>query len=225
MEDRSIVPVGACRIRNREPRIALLLAIVCACGAALAQIPAAPQPQRAAAQAPLQDAKKLIDGGKFQEAAGLLKGYLQTEHGSAAAHEMLAYSELRMDDAKDSLQQYTLAAATAHPSAVDLQNVAEDYVLLGDMTDAEHWAVVSVQTNNRDPDGWYVLGRIRFTLQRFQEAAKCFQSSLAFLARSVKAENNLGLSYEGLNRTEDAIAAYRQAIAWQQDESHNWSGM
>lgn len=225
MEDRSIVPVGAGRIRNREPRIALLLAIVCACGAALAQIPAAPQPQGSAAQAPLQDAKKLIDGGKFQEAAGLLKGYLQTERGSAAAHEMLAYSELRMDDAKDSLQQYTLAAAIAHPSAVDLQNVAEDYVLLGDMTDAEHWAVVSVQTNNRDPDGWYVLGRIRFTLQRFQEAAKCFQSSLAFLARSVKAENNLGLSYEGLNRTEDAIAAYRQAIAWQQDESHNWSGM
>ena len=220
MEDRYFVPGDACRIRYRESWVTLLMTIVCACGAATAQIPAAPQPQGVVAQAPLQDAKKLIDAGKFQQAATLLKGYLQTERGSVAAHEMLAYSELRMDDAKDSLQQYTLAAAIAHPSAVDLQNVAKDYVLLGDMADAEHWAVVSVQADERDPDGWYVLGRIRFTLQRFQEAANCFQRSLVLSPRSVKAENNLGLSYEGLNRTEDAIAAYQQAIRWQQDESH-----
>ena len=220
MEDRDFAPGGACRIRYRRLGLGLVLGVACVCGAAWAQIPSTPQPQGAVAQAPLQDAKKLIDAGKFQQAATLLKGYLQTEHGSAAAHEMLAYSELRMNDAKESLQQYTLAAAIAHPSAVDLQNVAKDYVLLGDMTDAEHWAGVAVQADERDPDGWYVLGRIRFTLQRFQEAANCFQRSLMLLPKSVKAEDNLGLSYEGLNRTEDAIAAYRQAIAWQQDAPH-----
>jgi Flp pilus assembly protein TadD len=36
----------------------------------------------------------------------------------------------------------------------------------------------------------------------------------------VKAENNLGLSYEGLNRTEDAMTAYRNAIKWQQGNPH-----
>jgi Flp pilus assembly protein TadD len=30
----------------------------------------------------------------------------------------------------------------------------------------------------------------------------------------VKAEDNLGLSYEALGRTEEAMAAYRTAISW-----------
>ena len=212
---------GVRRVLGRGAREVLLVGLLCGSGRVWAQvIPAAPQPQGVAAEAPLRDARKLIDAGEFQQAATLLKGYLQTEKGSAAAHELLAYSELRLNDAKDSLEEYTRAAAITHPSAEDLQNVAKDYVLLGDMKDAEHWALVAVQMDERDAEGWYVLGRIRFTLQRFQEAAACFERSLVLLPRSVKAENNLGLSYEGLNRTDDAIAAYRQAIAWQEGVEH-----
>jgi Flp pilus assembly protein TadD len=40
------------------------------------------------------------------------------------------------------------------------------------------------------------------------------------LPHNVKAENNLGLAYEGLNKIDDAVAAYRQAIAWQQKDGH-----
>jgi Flp pilus assembly protein TadD len=212
---------GGKKLRCR--RLARLLwmgALSAAGGWMVAQVPAAPQPQGAVAQKPLEDARKLMEAGDFKQAATLLKGYLQTDMRSAAAHEMLAYSDLRLNDAKDSLQEYTSAAAIEHPRAVDLQNVAKDYVLLGDMTDAEHWAKASVQMDERDPEGWYELGRIRFTLQRFQEAVDCFERSLVLLPRSVKAENNLGLSYEGLNRTEDAVAAYRKAIAWQQNQTH-----
>src|SRR5438445_9061956 len=36
--------------------------------------------------------------------------------------------------------------------------------------------------------------------------------------KNVKAEDNLGLSYAALGHTEDAIAAYRQAMAWQEHE-------
>lgn len=209
------------RFRPGGVRRVLVVCLLCGAAGMGAQVIAvAPQPQGAAAGVPLQEARKLIDAGQYEQAATLLKGYLQTENGSAAAHELLAFSEMRLDDAKGSLEEYTRAAAIAHPSAVDLQNVAKDYVLLGDMKDAEHWAVVSLQMDDRDAEGWYVLGRIRFTLQRFQESVECFERSLALLPRSVKAENNLGLSYEGLNRTEDAIAAYRQAIAWQEGEEH-----
>ena len=35
----------------------------------------------------------------------------------------------------------------------------------------------------------------------------------------MKAEDNLGLSYEGLNRIDEAVAAYRTAIAWQADST------
>jgi len=158
--------------------------------------------------------------GDFKGAAQVLKQSIAGGAGSSAAHEMLAYSYLRLDDPRQSLEEYTKAAAMERPSALDLQNVAKDYVLLGDTASAEHWMMVSVQMNDRDPEAWYGLGRIRFTLQRFQEAADCFQRSLVLLPRNVKAENNLGLAYEGLNRTDDAIAAYRQAIAWQQKDEH-----
>jgi Flp pilus assembly protein TadD len=220
MKDRHRGSNNAHRVIRAGSTWALLSGLLCWCVMGLAQIPGAPQPTAAAAHAQIQESQKLIDAGKFSEAAIVLKSVLQGERGSAAAHEMLAYVDLRLGDAKSSLEEYTRAAAIAQPRATDLQNVAKDYVLLGDTNDAEHWAVASVQMDGHDPEGWYVLGRIRFSMQRFQDAVDCFQRSLVLLPRSVKAENNLGLSYEGLNRTDDAVAAYRQAIAWQKDDAH-----
>jgi Flp pilus assembly protein TadD len=193
-------------------------------GALPAQIPDAPKPEVPAAvgSAPssLDEAHRLIDAGDFKSAKGVLTKYLSGDDKSAEAHALLALTLQRLDDPKGSLVEYTKSAAIQRPSAFDLENVAKDYVLLGDTASAEHWAKVATEMDTRDPEAWYVLGRIRFTLQRFQEAADCFQRSLALLPRSVKAENNLGLSYEGLNRTDEAVAAYRQAIAWQQNDLH-----
>ncbi len=184
------------------------------------QVPDAPKPQSASRHATLAEARGLIGAGKFQQAKAVLGNYLSQNDKSAKAHALLALTLQRLDDPKGSLTEYTKLAAIERPSAVDLENVAKDYVLLGDMASAEHWAKVATELDPRDPEAWYALGRIRFTAQRFQEAADCFSHSLALLPRSVKAENNLGLSYEGLNRQDDAVAAYRQAIAWQQDDPH-----
>ena len=184
------------------------------------QVPDAPKPQIAAGHATLAEARSLIEAGKFQQAKAELGDYLSRDDKSAEAHALLAVTLQQLDDPKGSLVEYTKSAAIQRPSSVDLENVAKDYVLLGDMASAEHWAKVATELDPRDPEAWYALGRIRFTAQRFQEAADCFARSLALAPRSVKAENNLGLSYEGLNRQDDAIAAYRQAIAWQQNEPH-----
>jgi len=189
--------------------------------AALAgQVPDAPAPQGAAASASLADARSLIAAGKYLQAKIALDGYLGHDGNSAEAHAMLALTLQHLDDPKDSLVEYTKSAAIQRPSAFDLENVAKDYVLLGDLANAEHWAKVATDLDPHDPEAWYALGRIRFTMQHFQESADCFQRSLALDPRSVKAENNLGLSYEGLNRQDDAVAAYRQAIAWQQTDPH-----
>jgi Flp pilus assembly protein TadD len=114
---------------------------MCAAATLFAQVPATPQPQGITAQVPLQEAKGQMAAGDFKQAAALLNQLLATDPGSAAAHEMLAYSYLRLDDPQHSLLEYTKAAAIEHPSAVDLQNVAKDYVLLGDTTSAEHCMV------------------------------------------------------------------------------------
>jgi Flp pilus assembly protein TadD len=199
--------------------IAFALALCC-WKPVFAQVPDTPSPQAGAAGSSLQAAQTLMDAGEFQQAASALRVYLQREQGSATAHSMLAYCMLRMDDPKDSLTEYTRSAAIQRPKATDLQNVAKDYTLLNDLPDADYWMTLAVQMDSKDPEGWYGLGRIRYTQQRFQDAANCFERALVFAPHSVKAENNLGLSYEGLNRTEDAMIAYRHAIQWQQGDPH-----
>jgi Flp pilus assembly protein TadD len=60
------------------------------------------------------------------------------------------------------------------------------------------------------------MGRTKYNENRFDEAVSAFQKCLALKPQDVKAEDNLGLSYEGLNQIEEAMAAYRTAIAWQE---------
>jgi Tfp pilus assembly protein PilF len=184
------------------------------------QIPDMPVPQAEAAGSTLQRIQKLMDAGEFKQAAADLGSFLKIDQNSAKAHAMLAYCMLRMDDPKGSLAEYTRSATLARPDSTDLQNVAKDYALLNDIPDADHWMTLAVRMDPKDAEAWYGLGRIRYTQQRFQEAADCFERALVLDPRSVKAENNLGLSYEGLNRTDDATSAYRNAIKWQQGSEH-----
>jgi len=179
-----------------------------------------PAAQVEAAGSTLQGIQKLIDAGEFKQAASTLGTFLKSDQDSAKAHAMLAYCMLRMDDPKGSLAEYTRSAALARPDSADLQNVAKDYALLNDIPDADHWMTLAVRMDPKDAEAWYGLGRIRYTQQRFQDAADCFERALVLDPHSVKAENNLGLSYEGLNRTDDATAAYRNAIKWQQGSEH-----
>jgi Flp pilus assembly protein TadD len=163
----------------------------------------------------LTEARKLMAAGNFKEAEKALRAFLELDPTAAQARYLLAYALLRQNKPRDSLEEYTRAAALRTPNAEQLREVGQDYVLLSDYPDAGNWLLRSIELNGADPEGWYSLGRLRYTEQKFGEAADCFKRALALAPGSVKAENNLGLAYEGLNRTDDAVAAYRQAIAWQ----------
>jgi Flp pilus assembly protein TadD len=163
----------------------------------------------------LADARSLMAAGNFKGAESALRAYLLTEPRSGDARYLLAYTLLRQNNPKGSLEEYTRAAALQAPTAEQLREVGQDYVLLNDTADADKWILRSVEMNGADPEGWYSLGRLRYTEQRFGDALECFNKAIALAPGSVKVENNLGLAYEGLNRTDDAVMAYRQAIAWQ----------
>jgi Flp pilus assembly protein TadD len=171
----------------------------------------------------LDDAKQLIAAGEFRQAEVLLRAYLGADERSGSGRFLLAYVLLRLNEPKESLAEYTHAAHLQRPSAEDLKNVALDYVLLEDYGDAEKWMKRSVEMNEKDPDAWYGLGRILYTKQRFQEAVNCFEKTVALDPTSVKAEDNLGLAYEGLNRTEDALKSYRAALALEQSSKESSS--
>lgn len=173
---------------------------------------------------PLSEARALVDAGKLTDAEKLVRGYLEIHKNSADGHYLLGYVLFKKLDAKASLAEYTEAARYRRPTAHDLEVVGGDYVLLHDYPDADKWFTQSVEW---DPANWqalYYLGRTKYNENRFEEAAQIFSRCLASEPRSVKAEDNLGLSLEALGRTEEAITAYRNAISWEAGSSVPDSG-
>jgi Flp pilus assembly protein TadD len=193
----------------------------------------------------LAEAKLLADTGKASEAERVVRQYLEKNKNSAEGHFLLGYilfrevqesagmksgtggaayaekiadgadTSIRDSKARASLAEYTEGAKYRDPSALDLKIVALDYVLLGDYTNADHWLTRSVEWNPKDSESWYYLGRTKYNENRFAEAIRAFEKCLQLDPKNVKAEDNLGLSYAGLGRNEEAATAYENAIAWQ----------
>ncbi|MBV9760522.1 MAG: tetratricopeptide repeat protein [Acidobacteriaceae bacterium] len=164
---------------------------------------------------PLSEARSLVQAGKLAQAEEATRSYLDLHKNSADAHYLLGYILFKRLNAKGSLAEYTEAARYRRPTAKDLEVVAGDYVLLHDYPDADKWFTQSLSW---DPTNWqalYYLGRTKYNENRFDEAVTIFLKCLQSEPKSVKAEDNLGLSLEALGRTEEAIAAYRNAISWE----------
>lgn len=165
----------------------------------------------------LADANRAFRASRWDEAERLLRAYLVGQSDSVEAHYLLASTLFHEDRPTDSLAEYTIAARLRRPGAEDLKNVAFDYVLAHDYQDADKWMTAAVRLAPESGDAWYSLGRIRYTEEKFDGAVEAFQEALKRMPQSVKAENNLGLAYEGHYEPEKAMAAYREAIEWQKD--------
>lgn len=196
----------------------------------------------ARAHTDLARAKSLTDAGKTEDAERELRQYLLARPQSAEGHFLLGYilfreiqqsanadtdcsetpngscdSPVRETKAKASLAEYTEGAKYSKPSASDLKIISLDYVLLADYSDAEKWLTTMLEWTPNDAEGWYYLGRTKYNENQFQAAARAFEQSLRLDPKNVKAEDNLGLCYAALGRSDDAAAAYRNAIGWQED--------
>lgn len=159
----------------------------------------------------------LLDSSRFPEAEKALREYIGKDPSSADAHFLLGYALFREQRAKESLAELTEGAKYRRPQASDLKIVAADYVLLGDFPDADKWLTMVTQEMPNDAGAWYLLGRTKYNENRFEESIKCFEQTLLLRANDIKAENNLGLSYHGLNNIDEAKKAFETAIAWQKD--------
>lgn len=164
---------------------------------------------------PLAEARALLELGKPAEAEQVVRGYLQRHRSSAEGYFLLGYVLFKQQKARDSLAAYTEGAKYRRPNAYDLEVVGADYVLLGDYADADKWFSKSVEWEPGNQQAIYYLGRAKYNENRFEEAIDAFRRCLNLDPKDVKAEDNLGLSYQGLGRNEEAAAAFRQAIAWQ----------
>ncbi|GGG62954.1 tetratricopeptide repeat protein [Edaphobacter dinghuensis] len=177
----------------------------------------AQQPLAQSADDPLTQARAFLQAGDLAKANTTLTSYLTEHINSAEAHFLLGYTLFLQQKPAQSLEQYTTGARSQRPSPTDLKIVSFDYVLLGDYTDADKWLSMVVAETPQDGHAWYLLGRAKYNENRFADAIDSFTHALRLNPHDVKSENNLGLSYEGLNRIEDARKAYTMAIQWQQD--------
>ena len=203
----------------RRSAVLGLGAVVCLSAVLHAQQPAnAVSPGLSSPSPPdheLADAQNLLDGGKLPAAEAALRAYLRGHETSPQGRYLLAFVLFREDRPAASLAEYTHAATLQKPTPEQLKFVAYDYVLAHDYPDADKWLTRAVASDPADSDLWYSLGRIKFNENSIAAAANCFEKALALSPRLVKAENNLGLTYEALNQMDKAAAAYRTAIGWQ----------
>lgn len=193
---------------------------------------------------PVAEARLLVERGHLDQAERILRDYLQVRENSADAHYLLGYiyfqqiheqlqppstpqsnppgpetvdPHFREAKATDSLAELRQAAKYRDPGPFDMKVAALDYILLKDYPNADKWLTHSLESNPDDSDGWYYLGRTKYKENRFAEAAEAFRRFLKLVPGSVKGEDNLGLAYQGLGRTDDAIRAYSAAIRGQKD--------
>jgi tetratricopeptide (TPR) repeat protein len=168
---------------------------------------------------PLASARALVQRGSFADAERSVREYLAAHKTSATGHFLLGYILFKEVKPEASLAEYTKGAKYRIPSAFELKIVALDYVLLRNYADADKWLTRAVEQDPNDADTWYYLGRAKYNENRFAEAVNAFQQCLTLDPKNVKAEDNLGLSYVGLDRNDEALTAYKNAIAWQSGAS------
>lgn len=161
----------------------------------------------------------LIEQRKYDAAADRIQAYLHEHPDSASAHFLLGYALYRESKPRESLAEYTAGARTSKPAANDLAVVAMDYILLRDYADADKWLSEAVEWSPNNELYCYYLGRTKYAENRFQEAIGEFHRCLTLTPRDVRAEYNLGLAYEGLGQEDQAAAAYRTAIDWEEAAS------
>jgi tetratricopeptide (TPR) repeat protein len=125
---------------------------------------------------------------------------------------LVAYRDTKV---KESLAEYTAGAKYHDPNSFDLKIVALDYMLLKDYIEADHWLTRSLQGDPRDAQGWYYLGRTKYSESQFPQAIEAFAQCLRLEPRNIQAESNVGLSYEALAQRDQAIQAFKNAIAWE----------
>lgn len=148
-----------------------------------------------------------------------LRSRLEASPDSPATLYQLGQVLQRENKPKESLDIYTKAAGMQKPNAEQLRSVAMDYVLMKLYDDAIHWLQVARSFDPRNANVLYDLGRCFYTQSRFTEAEQMYRGVLQLEPKSVKAEENLGLTLDMENQPQEAEVALRTAASWASEVS------
>lgn len=174
----------------------------------VAGLAAAPQ-----AEQPLVAAQQNVDAGRLPEAEAAVRAYVAEHPHSAEAHALLGYVLLKENNPRASLDEYFESAKYRQPLALDLLAIGSDYLLLEDSANADAWLAKAYEAEPNNSLTLYLWGRAAYNRQHFEEAIRHFEACLQLEPNDAKALGQLGLAYQRLGKTDEAITAYRRAIA------------
>ncbi len=163
----------------------------------------------------LADARQHTNLGQWPEAERELREIVALDPAAADAEFLLGSVLLHERRPTESLAAYNTGAHLRLPTAEEWIAVASDYILLKDLADAEKWLQYAAANEPSNVDVLYLLGRTQYNENHDEDAAHSFTRCLELRPRDARAEYNLGLAYEKLQQTADAVGAYQTAISWQ----------
>ena len=165
------------------------------------------------AEQPLVAAQLSADAGRLPDAETAVRAYLAAHPQSAEAHALLGYVLLKEDNPRGSLDEYLESAKYRQPPALDLVAIGSDYLLLEDFANAGLWLAKAYAADPKNSLTLYLWGRAAYSRQHFEEAARHFQECLQLEPNNAKALGQLGLAYQRMGQTDEAIATFRRAIS------------
>jgi Tfp pilus assembly protein PilF len=164
----------------------------------------------------LDRARKLLEAVRWEEAAALIRTYLQKHPSSLDAHSLLGLILYRGRQPRASMAEYVQASQLGDLTAFDLRIFAMDCAAIPDFPEAEKWMLRSLAIDDRDAATWEALGHVRFAAQHYEQAIEALEHALQLAPRTVSAKSLIGLADERMARLDVAEAAYRTAIEWQE---------
>ncbi len=152
------------------------------------------------------------DKGHLPEAEATLRAWLQKHPTDAFALQLLGSVYLRLARYEEAAEQLSKALELAPDYTAARFNLAGTFVYRGDWQGALETAGELLQ---HDPDDIRYLDLRAFSLLRLGELAAAATAYEALLAKRPNAESwkTYGQTLKAMGRTEEAIAAYRQAVA------------
>jgi tetratricopeptide (TPR) repeat protein len=148
------------------------------------------------------------------ETEARLRASLEHNPQSADTLYELALVLQQQNKSRESLETFTRAAQIQKPNVAQLRSVALDYVLLNDYDDSVRWLRVALGMEPNNTEVLYSLGRCLYTKNLFSDAEKVYLRLLAIDPANLKAEENLGLTYDAQNDPQKAEKALRTAAQW-----------
>ena len=165
-----------------------------------------------AGRAALEPAVALFRGGRIAEAEALLRDLLATQPANADALELLGTAlgiQGRHGEALDAFER----ARDARPSSVSIRrNRAQALFHLGRMEEARAELEKALRMRPDNAASWALLGNVLAALRDAAGAERAYRRALQH-EPTPQAHYNLALLLQENGRADEAIAAYRQALA------------